>query len=259
MHFTLLGTLAVLGIFVGTLAALEVGRRVGIRRMARDPEGAQAGSGVIDGAVFGLLGLLIAFTFSGAAERFDARRTMIVEEANSIGTAWLRLDLLPQAAQPPLREKFRQYLDARLAAFQKIPEAAAAKAELARATALQTEIWNQAVAACRDAGSQSATMLLLPALNEMFDVAASRTNGVAMHPPRIIYMLLGVLVLAGSLLAGYAMGVGRIRNWVHAMAFVVVMSVAVYVILDYEYPRVGFIRIESFDQVLVDLRQSMNP
>ena len=259
MHFTLIGILTVLGILLGMQGALEVGRRIGMRRMARDPEGAKAGSGVIDGAVFGLLGLLIAFTFSGAAARFDARRALIVEEANSIGTAWLRLDLLPGNAQPALREKFRQYLDARLAAFRKIPDLAAAETDLARANALQTEIWTQAVAACRDSGSQPATMLLLPALNQMFDVAAARTTGVQMHPPPIIYLMLGLLVLAGSLLAGYGMGVGRIRNWVHALAFVLVMSLAVYVILDYEFPRVGFIRIHSFDEVLMDLRQSMKP
>ncbi len=259
MDFTLIGVLTVLGILAGTLGALEAGRRIGIRRMASDPEGAKAGSGVIDGAVFGVLGLLIAFTFSGAAERFNARRVMIVEEANSIGTAWLRLDLLPGPAQPVLREKFRQYLDARLAVFRKIPDLAAAKTELARANALQTEIWKLAVAACRDSGSQSATMLLLPALNQMFDVATSRTTGAQMHPPLLIYLLLGLLVLAGSVLAGYDMGVGRIRNWVHALAFVLVMSVAVYVILDYEFPRVGFIRIQSFDDVLLSLQQSMKP
>jgi hypothetical protein len=258
MQFTAIGILTVLGIVAGTLGTLEMGRRIGMRRMASDPEGAKAGSGVIDGAVFGLLGLLVAFTFSGAAARFDARRAMIVEEANSIGTAWLRLDLLPGAAQPPLREKFRQYLAARLAAFGKISDLAAAKTESARANALQAEIWTQAVAACRDSGSPPATILLLPALNQMFDVATSRTAGVQMRPPMLIYMLLGLLVLAGSLLAGYGMGVGRIRNWVHALAFVLVMSVAVYVIVDYEFPRVGFIRIESFDQVLLNLQQSMN-
>src|SRR5436190_17123138 len=176
MHYTSIGVLTVLGILLGMLGMQEVGRRIGMRWIARDPEGAKAGSGVIDGAVFGLLGLLIAFTFSGAAARFDARRAMIVEEANSIGTAWLRLDLLPANAQPTLREKFRQYLDARLAAFRKIPDVAAAKTEFVRATTLQTEIWTQAVAACRDSGSQPAAMLLLPALNQMFDVATSRAT-----------------------------------------------------------------------------------
>src|SRR5262245_57415527 len=195
MHFTLIGVLTVLGILVGMLGALEMGRRIGVRTAARDPEGAKAGAGVIDGAVFGLLGLLIAFTFSGAAARFDTRRSMIVEEANSIGTAWMRLDLLPAAAQLPLRDKFRHYTDARLAIFRSIPDFAEAKTQLAKAAVLQGDIWKQAVAACRDSGSQPTTMLLLPALNQMFDTATSRTAGVQMHPPMIVYAMLGLLLL----------------------------------------------------------------
>ena len=95
MPYALLAGLLALGVFIGMVILQEVGRRVGHRRMARDPEGARAGVGAIDGAVFGLLGLLVAFTFSGAASRFDARRQLVVEEANAIGTAYLRLDVLP--------------------------------------------------------------------------------------------------------------------------------------------------------------------
>src|SRR5262245_47909853 len=98
----------------GMLVLFEVGRRLGRRRRARDPEGAREGFAPIDGAIFGLLGLLVAFTFSGATSRFDTRRDLIVEEANDIGTAYLRLDLLPAPAQPPLRELFRRYTDSRL-------------------------------------------------------------------------------------------------------------------------------------------------
>src|SRR5499426_120246 len=136
---------------VGMLVLFEVGRRLGQRRMARDPDGAREGFAPIDGAVFGLLGLLIAFTFSGAASRFDTRRELIVEEANDIGTAYLRLDLLPAPAQPALRDLFRRYTDSRLETYRKLPDLAAAEAELARSTALQGEIWTQAVAACRQA------------------------------------------------------------------------------------------------------------
>jgi hypothetical protein len=127
MNFVILGILLVLGLFIGALCMLEFGRWLGLRRMARDPVGARAGAGAVEAAVFGLMGLLIAFTFSGAAARFDARRAQLVEEANCIGTAWLRLDLLPPAAQPSLREKFRQYTDARVAAFRKLPDVEARK------------------------------------------------------------------------------------------------------------------------------------
>src|SRR5438034_9907293 len=141
MTYTLYTALLSLGLFVGMLVLLEVGRRIGVQRLAQNPEGAEAGVAVVDGAVFALLGLLIAFTFSGAASRFDTRRQLIVEETNAIGTAWLRLDLLPASAQPLLRDEFRKYLDARLAAFRKIPDLAAANAELTRAGALQNDIW----------------------------------------------------------------------------------------------------------------------
>jgi hypothetical protein len=128
------------GLFVGMLVLLEVGRRIGVRRLARDPEGATVGLGTVEGAVFGLLGLLVAFTFSGAAARFDTRRQLIIEEANAVGTAYLRLDLLSAAAQPSRRAAFRQYLAARLAVYRQLPDVAAATKALEQATTLQAAI-----------------------------------------------------------------------------------------------------------------------
>ena len=161
------------GIFAGMLVLQEAGRRLGVRRLAKDPEGARAGLGAVEGAIFGLMGLVVAFTFSGAAARFDTRRLLIVEEANAIGTAYLRLDLLPAEAQPKLRELFRRYLDTRLEAYERLPDLAAAKDALARSIALQDEIWSGSVEAGR--GAPQATMLLLPALNAMIDITTTRT------------------------------------------------------------------------------------
>ncbi len=150
MNYSALALLLIfaLGLFLGMPVLLEIGRRIGVLRIAKDSEGAQASVGVVEGAIFGLMSLMIAFGFSGAIERFDTRRQLVVEEANAIGTAYLRLDLLPTAAQPALRENFRRYLDSRLEVYRKLPDLAAAKVELARATKLQEEIWTQAVAAC---------------------------------------------------------------------------------------------------------------
>ncbi len=240
------------------LILLEIGRRIGVRRTAKDSEGARVGVGAVDGAVFALLGLLIAFTFSGAASRFDARRQMIVEETNSIGTAYLRLDLLPAVAQPALRESFRWYVDSRLEVRRKLPDIAAAKAELVNVTKLQGEIWRQAVAASRADGSQpAAAMLLLPALNAMIDITTTQTMAAQMHPPTIIFALLFGLALASALLAGFGMAGAKARSWLHMIGFASVMAVSVYVILDLEFPRLGLIRIDAFDQALVDLRESM--
>ncbi len=246
------------GLFVGMLALLEVGRRVGTKRLARDPDGARAGTGAIEGAVFALVGLLIAFTFSGAASRFDVRRDLVVQETNAIGTAYLRLDLLPEAVRPAMRKQFRDYVDARLLTYQKLPDVAAAMAELARSNVLQQEIWHEAIAAGQMAGgSPDAIKLLLPALNEMIDVVTTRTMATQIHPPVVIFLMLFALTLAGALLAGYGMAGGRTRNWLHIVGFAAVMSVAVYIIIDLEYPRVGLIRVDTFDQALVELRATM--
>jgi hypothetical protein len=245
------------GLFAGMLVLLETGRRLGLRRLAGDSEAARAGFGVVGGAIFALMGLLIAFTFSGAASRFDTRRQLVVEEANAIGTAYLRLDLLPANAQSALRESFRQYVEARLDVYRKLPDIVAAKQALARATAQQGQIWSQAVAACQEA-PQSATMLLLPALNAMIDITTTRSVATQIHPPLVIFAMLCVLALASSLLAGYSMAGGRPSScWMHMFAFAVIMAVTVYVILDLEYPRLGLIRVDAVDQVLVDLRDSM--
>ena len=243
------------GVFAGMLVLQEAGRRLGARRLARDPEGARAGLGAVEGAIFGLMGLVVAFTFSGAAARFDTRRQLIVEEANAIGTAYLRLDLLPPEAQPRIRELFRRYVDTRLEVYDRMPDILAAKEALARSIALQDEIWNGSVEAGR--GAPQATMLLLPALNAMIDITTTRTVAIQMHPPLVIFAMLGVLALVCSLLAGYAMAGSKSRSIVHSVGFAVVLTLTVYVILDLEFPRIGLIRVDATDKVLRDVRQSM--
>ena len=247
-----------LSLFLGLLLSLVIGRRIGMRRVAKDPEGARAGVAAVEGAVFALMGLLIAFTFSGAAARFDARRNLIIEEANAIGTAWLRLDLLSATAQPAIRQEFRDYLDARLATYRSFPDQSATRAELAKSARLQREIWNRTVTATHESGMQQATMLLLPALNEMFDIATTRVMATGMHPPMIIFAMLFGLSLIAALLAGFTMVGGRSPSWLHVIGFATVMAISVYVILDLEYPRRGLIRVDAFDQAMVELRASMN-
>jgi hypothetical protein len=259
MNFMAYASLVILVLLVGALACMECGRWLGARRLAHDPEAVKSGAGAVDAAVFALMGLLLAFAFSGAAARFDERRATIVEEANAIGTAWLRLDLLSTSAQPALRGKLRQYADARIAAFRKPHDLAAARNELAQADALQKEIWTQSVAACHGSGSSDASLLLLPALNQMFDVATTRTVRARTHQPMIIYVILGVLVFASALLAGYRLGGDKIHDWFHELAFIVTISLAVYITLDLEFPRMGLIRLTGTDQVMLDVRANMNP
>jgi hypothetical protein len=248
----------VISLFTIMLALMEMGRRIGIRRRKWDATGANAGLRTIDGAVFGLMGLLVAFTFSGAVGRFDTRRQLIGQEANAIGTAYLRIDLLPTTVQPMLRDDFRNYVDARLGYFKNLPsDDKAAKASLDQSTALQGKIWSEAVAACEKVKSAATPALVLSSINDMIDITTTRAIALDTHPPIVVFWGLAVLVLASALLAGYGMAEAKTRGLLHMLIYSAILAIAVYVILDMEYPRVGLIRIDGADRVLVDLRNSM--
>lgn len=247
-----------LALLAGVLLCVEIGRRLGRRHVARDPEGAQLGTGALDAGVYGLLGLLLAFTFSGAATRFDARRELTGKEANAIGTAYLRLDMLPADTQGPLREKFRAYVDSRIATYGKLPDIAAAYAEFARSRQLQDQIWGEAVAATRRSDALT-SLLVLPPINEMIDISTTQLVAAETHPPAVIFVMLGAMALVSSLLAGYGLAAAKkTRHVLHVVVFAGVLACSAYVILDLEYPRLGLIRVETADQTLVDLRSSMH-
>jgi hypothetical protein len=233
-------------LFFAMLLLLEMGRRLSVRSSVKP-------NSTIDGAVFALFGLLLAFTFSGAIARYDTHRTLINQEANNIGTAYLRLDLLPATEQPALRQLFRNYVTSRLNQYSS-PDANSVSPET---THLQSEIWSGALAASSIAGtSPDAAKLLLPVLNDMIDITATRQNAFNMHPPAIVYVLLFALSCACALLAGFGMPTGS-RNWLHMIAFAAIVSMTIYATLDIEYPRRGLIRLSSYDNVFLGLRQSM--
>ena len=258
LYLRALVAVIVVGMLAGAILCVELGRQMGWRRVERLGPEALEGFGAVEGAVFGLLGLLIAFTFSAAATRFDARRDLVVKEANRIGTAYRRLDLLPEASQPALRAEFREYLDARLAVYARIEGMHYPKAEMARVTALQDRIWNDAVAACRAPTLPQTMLLLLPAINEMLDITTDRMVAIRAHVPWPVIVLLLLLMLACSILAGYGMAHVRSRSWTHTVAFAAILALTIYVTLDYEFPRLGLIRLDWVDRVLRDVRASMS-
>ena len=252
------GPLFALLLLIGMLALLELGRRFGVRRRPKESEGERGGLGTVEGAVFALFGLMIAFTFSGAAARFNEKRMLVAEEVNCIETAYLRLHLLSPQAQPALQELFRRYVDSRLETYRRLPNMVAAEMEMAESKKIQEEVWTAAVAATRLPDSHpSSDLLLLPSLNNMIDISTTRTMALQLHPPRIIYVLVFSLGLICSLLAGFRMSSGQHRSWLHILGFTVLTVIIVYVMLDVEYPRAGLIRLEAADRLLINLREHM--
>jgi hypothetical protein len=245
-------------LLIGMLVMLEVGRSFGVRRRPKESEGERSGLGTVEGAVFALFGLMVAFTFSGAAARFNDKRMLVAEEVNCIETAYLRVQLLSPQAQPAIQELFRRYVDSRLETYRKLPNMPAAETEMANSKKIQEKVWSAAEAATRLPDSHpSSGLLLLPAINKMIDIATTRTMALQIHPPRIIYALLFGLGLICSLLAGFRMSSGQYRSWPHILGFTFLTVIIVYVMLDVEYPRAGLIRLQSADQLMVNTRESI--
>lgn len=244
-------------LLIGMPLALELGRRVRRSRLRKDPDTDGAGVGVLDGAIYALFGLLLAFIFSGAVTRFDHRRDLIIEEANAVGTAYLRVDLLPLDTQTQLRPLFRQYVEVLIATYRAGASQGIAMTEYQRDLAIQDQIWKLAVEGTRRAGDPAVTSLVLSSFNEMIDLTTTRWTTKRIHPPLVIYDMLLIVALAASFLAGMGMGGSRRRPWPHIIAFTLVISTTVFVILDIEFPRQGFIRLDAADQILIDLLHSM--
>jgi len=248
---TLLKVICIGGVM---LFLLETGRRIGKHSMVVDPSGAHQGLGPVEAAVFGLMGLIIALSFSGAALRFDQRRMLIIDETNAIGTAYLRVDLLPDASQPAIRSYFHDYLEARIELYRNISDKNKVAELEQKAVSIQMKIWKASVVACRESDNISASMLLLPALNSMIDIYSTRTAIRQIHQPNIIFIVMILLAFVCSLIAGFGMSIRKSRSWIHLIGFILVMLITIIVIIDLEYPRVGFIRIDSLDVLLSDLR-----
>jgi len=247
------------GFFAAIIICLEIGWWIGQWHQSAG-KWSKTGGIVVNGAMFVLLGLLVAFTFASAAQRFEARRHLIVQETNALGTAWLRLDLLAPGDQPAMRDLFRRYTDSRIAAYRTWGETGdmdAVRQELNNGEKMRNEIWTIAVAAANASASPAISVVLLPALNEMFDITTTRNLYNKMHTPYIIYMLIFALSMVGSVTVGYSMASDKKRSWIHLAGFAVILAVSMYTILELEYPRYGIIRFDAIDHALVNLRAEM--
>jgi hypothetical protein len=252
MPFYVWSALLTISYFLVILALVEVGRRRGAARLQLDPKHGLAGTGAVEGPVLGLYGLLIAFSFGGAMERFNERKNLVIEEGHIVSTAWHRLDILPPAEQPAIRDVFRSYLAERFATFRISGEDETQEYQT-RVRALQKDLWDRVIAVYRRDGFTSSGNFVLSALNDMFEIGDKRINFRRLHTPRAIFMLLYGLGLVASLMAGMGLAAAKNRNWLYAVGFALINALSLYFIIDIEHPRQGLIRIDDIDRVLDDL------
>jgi hypothetical protein len=263
MIFFLFAVLIAAAFFVGSLFLLNYGRQLGLRYLKQET-GNMAGLTTVEGAVFALIGLLLAFTISGALQRFDDRRQLVIQEANAASTAHDRLALFEGDVGRDLQNKLKDYVQARIDLYRMPHDYSLLKRteffsqeQEDNILSFKNRLWNAAVGACPQSSFRPACAQALPAVANLFEVARLRLGAAEKHPPQVVYVMLFGLGLGGSLLAGFGMAAAKSRSWIHMLIFAGTLTVTLYTLTDMEYPRLGLIRIENFDHFLVDAHQQM--
>lgn len=207
----------------------------------------------LQGAMLGLLALLLGFSFARVAERFSQRTKLIAEEANAIGTAWFRCDLLPEAQRLEARRLLLRYTEQRIA-FYDAPDRPTQQAAAAESEALQTRLWALAAGAANE--RPTVAEVLWPPFNRLFELHNTRMAAAQRHLPRMLLLLLLACSLVSVAAVGYGCGLAEQRNPVLTTALVFLVAGVLWAIIDMDHPRKGLIR--AGQQPMLELRRVLS-
>ena len=230
------------GLLALPLVSLEIGFRAGRRaRAAADVQGSGQ-VGALQGAILGLLGLLLAFSFASAAGRFLEKQDLIVEEANAIGTAALRADLLPEPHRSALRESLRDYTNHRIAVSQHL-HSGISQADLLQVEQLHIRIWTSALEGVR---TQPGAMLgVLPPVNDTIDLHSTRVASGRKHLPKLV---IGLLIVCSGLamgVIGYGCGMSGNRRIPLTTSLALIIAATLWITYDLDHPRSGLMKLND--------------
>jgi hypothetical protein len=229
-------------LFGGLVLALEAGCRAGLRSARKEGEKSGGQIGAIQGALFGLLGLLLAFSFAGAATRYLERQDLIVQEANAIGTSFLRADMLAEEHRSALRAALREYTGHRIAVAKRIQRSVDA-ADLAEVERLQGRIWSAASAGVTD---RPASMLaVLEPINDVIDLHSLRMAAGRKHIPVLVMGLLVACSVLSVAVIGYGNGIAGKRHAPLALSLAFLIAAALWITIDLDHPRAGLMRLSD--------------
>lgn len=239
------------------LVALEVGYRLGQRRQDRTDEPDKSHTSALQGATLGLLALLLGFTFAMAVSRFDNRKTVILEQANAIGTAELRSRLLGSPYAEKAAPLFRAYVDAWLQYRAAGIDLAAVQVAEDRAFELENQLWNLAREVTAADPHSLPAGLFTTAMNDVIDMHEKRNRSVKDRvPDAVIWLLIAVSALALGQVA-YSCGLSGRRRQVANVTFAFLIALVLVIILDIDRPRRGLVQVSQ--ESMIRLQQSLEP
>jgi hypothetical protein len=233
--------------------AVEGGYRLGRYRRQRSDQEKDAPVGAMVAATLGLLAFMLAFTFQLAASRFDARRQVLLEEANAIGTAYLRAGLLSDPYRSEVRGLLREYVDVRLEAVQ----SGNVEHGISRSAELHRQLWPRAAAVAKQDDRSIVTGLFIQSLNDVIDLHSKRVLvGLRSRIPGTIWLALYCFAVIALAAIGYHEGLSGSRRSLAVLAIALTFSGVMLLIADLDRPQEGTLRVSQ--QSMIDLKNSLN-
>jgi len=232
--------------------ASEVGFQIGRIRRADVDESGKSQINTLQAAILGLLALLLGFTFSMVLSRFDARKQMVLEESNAIGTCYLRAQMLPEPQKTEISKLLRQYVDVRL----EVVRTGNLQEIVSRSEKLHDQLWSQAVATEKKEPQRLITLLFIQSLNDVIDIHSGRLRAVLDQVPDMVWVLLFVLTIFAMGMIGFGSGLGKGHQLIPRLVVAVLIALVVLVIMDLGQPQRGLIRVSQ--QSMMMLRDSIN-
>jgi hypothetical protein len=238
---------------VVVLLSIEGGYRLGQFRRRRSEDEKEAPVGAIVGATLALLGFILAFTFGLAASRFDAKRQIVVEEANAIGTTYLRAGLLPDGRAMKIRKLLGEYVDSRL----EVVQTGGIEQVLRRSDDLHRVLWKEAEAVGHQYPGSIVVGLFIQSLNETIDVHSKRVQVALQNRlPGILWATLYLITMLTMAGVGYHEGLSRSRRSIAIVVLVLTLSAIMTLVADLDRPQEGLLTVSQ--RAMTDLRKMMN-
>ena len=244
-------TIFLVGLAV-VLGASEIGRWLG----GRTEDRGSSNVSTLESAVFGLLALMLGFTFAMALSRFEARRDAVLNEANAIGTTALRARLLPEPERKEVLQLLKQYVKIRLEITQRPVSRTELMTAISQSNALQESLWQQAATLAAKNNGMVPTGLFIQTLNDMIDNQGKRLAALRNRVPNIVLLALFGIAIVGSGFAGYANGLDLRRTQVPVFIMAVLVSGVIFLILDLDRLGGGFIAVSQ--QPMIDAAASID-
>ncbi len=213
--------------------------------------------GSVQASILGLLALLLGFTFTMAMQRYDNRSQALIDEVNSIGTAVLRVQLLPAKYKNEANELFKKYIDLRIA-IGKIDLTKQDEREKynKQISDIQIDLWSLAVLSTRDDPRPVTTGAFVTSLNGVIDSQGKRNALLQMRVPEVVLLLLFIVFISTGGIIGYSTGLSGKRVLIPTVLVSFLIALIVFIIIDLDRPKRGLIQVDQ--GIMLELRERIN-